>query len=574
MHAPKYLYYILFITFFFPFLVLAQSANISGSIINQNDKEGIPYVSIGIKNSAYGTVADSSGNFHLTFDTKAIPQTDSVVFTAIGYNRLAIELKSLRNANNQIALSPDFNMLSAVNISVKSPAIKTYGKSSAMLIVAPSIYKAIPKESDEKGREQAMVLKVDKDILLQELVLSAGWFKNVESVKFRMNIYDVKKGMPDMRITEKDVVFDIYPDTVRKVGMLEPRTIDLKDYNIRIQGYKEIAVGIEILNVNYIHKDSAKAVFFIPSAPNPLKSSYYRLKSQSSWEKLNTSNLMLKLEASVIKKEDIQIEEQDSLDMNALSLLTKLMGKKAFYGNNLPSGHFIDLGTDKIYYEIYGKGEPLLLLHGNSESIASFTEQIGPLSKHFQVIAVDTRGHGNSASNYQGSYSYDLFADDMIHLMDTLGLKNANILGWSDGGNTGLTMAIQHPERVKKLITMGANAFPGEKAIDPDVIKIFEDRKNSYIDKSDPYSVNHLKLANLVLQQPQINEEQLSSIQVPVLILAGDKDVIKEEHTRYLHQQIKDSQLLILKDADHYAPIKIPKIFNKTVLDFLNQGEK
>lgn len=569
----KYLYCISFIVFLFPLSSIAQPVNVSGSVINQNNNEGVPFVSIGIKNSSYGTVADSVGNFQLSYDSKLTSQTDSVIFTAVGYNRLALELKSLSTANNQAVLSPDPNMLSAVTISIKSPAIKTYGKSSAMLILAPSLYKAIPKESDEKGREQAMILKVDKDIFLRELVLNAGWFKNVENIKFRMNIYDVKKGIPDARIIEKDVVFDIHPDAIRKIGMLEPRTIDLKEYNIRLQGYKEIAVGIEVLDIDYIHEDSVKTVFFVPSAPNPLKSSFYRLKSQSSWEKLNTSNLMLKLEASVIKKGDIQIEEKDSTDMTAVSLLTKLMGKKAFYGKNLNNGHFVDLGTSKIYYEIYGKGEPLLLLHGNNESIASFSEQIEPLSKHFKVIAVDTRGHGNSTSNYQGDYSYDLFAEDIIQLMDSLDLKNANILGWSDGGNTGLTMAIHHPERVKKLITMGANTFPGEEAIDPAIIKIFEERRDSYLSKSDPYSINQLKLANLVLQQPQISSEQLSEIHLPVLILAGDSDVIKEEHTRYIHQQIPGSQMIILKNADHYAPVKIPKVFNREVIEFLNKDK-
>jgi len=567
----KYLYCIFLIAFLFPLSTTAQTLNVKGSIINENSKEGISFVSIGIKNSSYGTVADSAGNFQLFFDSKLTSQTDSVIFTAIGYKRLAVELKSLSNTNNQVILVPDPNLLSEVTISIKSPSIKTYGKSSAMLIVAPSLYKAIPKESDEKGREQAMILKVDKDIFLRELILNAGWFKNIENIKFRMNVYDVKEGTPDTRIIEKDVVFDVYPDDVRKVGMLEPRTIDLKDYNIRIQGYKEIAVGIEILDVNYVHEDSVKTTFFIPSAPNPLKSSFYRLKSQSFWEKLNTSNLMLKLEASVIKKGDVQIEEKDSIDMTAVSLLTKLMGKKTLYGNNFTNGHFADLGNDKIYYEIYGKGEPLLLLHGNNESIASFSEQIGPLSKRFQIIAVDTRGHGNSTTNYQGDYSYDLFSEDMVQLIDTLGLKDANILGWSDGGNTGLTMAIHHPERVKRLITMGANAFPGEEAIDPAVIKIFEERRKTYADKTDPYAINQLRLADLVLQQPQISSEQLSKINVPVLILAGENDVIKEEHTRYIHQLIPESQLIILKNADHYAPVKTPKEFNAAVIKFLNK---
>jgi len=568
----KYFYWLLFTACLFPLAVSAQTLNINGRVINPDRREGVPFVSIGIKNSSYGTVADSAGNFQLAFNSALTSQTDSVIFTAVGYKRLALELKNLSNANNQVVLTTGSNLLSEVAISVKSPSIKTYGKSSAMLIVAPSLYKTIPKESDEKGREQAMILKVDKDIFLRQLIVNAGWFKNVESIKFRMNVYDVKKGIPDARIIDKDVVFDVRPDAVRQVGMIQPRSIDLKDYNIRIQGYKEIAVGIEILNINYIHDDSLKTVFFISSAPNPLKSSFYRLKSQSSWEKLNNSNLMVKLEVSVIKKGDVQIEETDSIDMTAVSMLGKLMGKKALYGNNFSNGHFADINDEKIYYEIYGKGEPLLLLHGNNESIASFSEQIGPLSKHFQVIAVDTRGHGNSTSNYQGDYSYDLFAEDMIRLMDTLGLNGTNVLGWSDGGNTGLMMAIHHPERIKRLITMGANTFPGEEAIDPAVIKIFEERRKSYADKTDPSSINQLRLTDLVLQQPKITAEQLSGIHLPVLVLAGENDVIKEDHTRYIHQQIPGSDLLILKHTDHYAPVKSPKVFNKVVTAFLKKA--
>lgn len=283
---------------------------------------------------------------------------------------------------------------------------------------------------------------------------------------------------------------------------------------------------------------------------------------------------MLKLEAAVIKKGDVQVEERDSLDANAFSLLGKLMDKKALYGNNLKAGHFAKINKGKLYYEIYGEGEPLLILHGNNEGIGSFTEQIGPLSKRFQVIAVDTRGHGNSTSNFEDDYSYDLFADDMIQLMDTLGLKKVHVLGWSDGGNTGLLMAIHYPERIKSLMTMGANVFPGEKAIDPSVIKIFQKRKEQYLSKTDSVSVNQLKITNLVLQEPHITKQQLLTIKLPVLIIAGENDVIREEHTRYIHAHIADSKMIIIKNADHYAPINTPKVFNEIVMDFLKFSTK
>ena len=123
----------------------------------------------------------------------------------------------------------------------------------------------------------------------------------------------------------------------------------------------------------------------------------------------------------------------------------------ALYGNNFSISHFASINREKIYYKVYGNGDPLLLLYGNNENIASFSEQIGPLAKKFQVIAVNTRGHGNNTANYTALYSYDLFAEDMTQLMDTLGLKDANILGWSDGGYTGLQT--DYPEKYRSLCT-------------------------------------------------------------------------------------------------------------------------
>ena len=128
------------------------------------------------------------------------------------------------------------------------------------------------------------------------------------------------------------------------------------------------------------------------------------------------------------------------------------------YGNNAHTGKYAIVNGIKIYYEEYGKGEPLLLLHGNSCSISLFEKQIPELAKHFHVIAVDTRGQGKSGEDGK-RYTYDLFADDMNALLDHMKLDSVNILGWSDGGNTGLIMAMKYPSKVKRLVTMGANVF-------------------------------------------------------------------------------------------------------------------
>jgi len=250
-----------------PLYGVGQTLNLNGKVLSHENRDGVPYVSIGIKDSPYGTVADSVGIFRLVYDGKVITESDSVIFTTIGHKRTAKTIRELYS-DNQVVLCPDSNFLSTVKISVKAPILKTYGKNSSRIIVSPSLYKSIPKESDELGREQATILKIDKDVLLHELSLSSLGTKNVERLKFRINIYDVKNHMPNKRIIEKDISFDVYPDRMPRIGMPKPRIIDLKPFGIRIKGYKEIAIGIELLDVNYIQKDTLKTVFFVSSSPN------------------------------------------------------------------------------------------------------------------------------------------------------------------------------------------------------------------------------------------------------------------------------------------------------------------
>ena len=122
-----------------------------------------------------------------------------------------------------------------------------------------------------------------------------------------------------------------------------------------------------------------------------------------------------------------------------------------------------------IYYEVYGKGEPLFLLHGNGGNIEAFSREIPELSKHFQIISMDTRAQGKSTDSSNEPLTYKKFADDVKALADELKLKKINILGWSDGGNTGLEFALKYPKNLNKLITSGANVFPngvGEKMVE------------------------------------------------------------------------------------------------------------
>ncbi|HRX93458.1 MAG TPA: alpha/beta hydrolase [Chitinophagaceae bacterium] len=201
------------------------------------------------------------------------------------------------------------------------------------------------------------------------------------------------------------------------------------------------------------------------------------------------------------------------------------------YGNNDSAGHYAMVNGIKVYYEIYGEGEPLLLLHGNSSSIRLFEKQIPEFSKQFKIIAIDTRGQGKSGEDGR-TYTYDLFAEDMSAFLDYLHLDSVNILGWSDGGNTGLIMAMKYPKKVKRLVVMGANVFIDKSVVGKSVFRILNKEKRDLEEDTLYNSKNRLRLIELLLTEPKHNFDELKEIKCPVLVVAGKKDIIKEGHTK------------------------------------------
>ena len=136
------------------------------------------------------------------------------------------------------------------------------------------------------------------------------------------------------------------------------------------------------------------------------------------------------------------------------------------YGRNDAAGHWLQTRGFKMYYEIYGQGEPLLIIHGNGGSINNFLYQIPYFSKDYKVILADSRSQGKSVDN-SDSLSYEMITDDLNALLDSLHLDSCYVIGWSDGGIEGLMLAIRHPDKVKKLAVTGANLSPDTTAVDP-----------------------------------------------------------------------------------------------------------
>jgi len=251
----------------------------------------------------------------------------------------------------------------------------------------------------------------------------------------------------------------------------------------------------------------------------------------------------------------------------------ELVGQGAInYGRNAAAGHTVALNGIKLYYETYGQGEPLLLLHGNGQSISAFSGQIPELAKHYQVIAVDTRAQGQSTNGKQ-TLTYDLFAEDMSALLQALNIPAAHVVGWSDGGNTGLSLALHHPQQVKKLVTMGANLWADTLAVTPATLKEVHKGKTMttllYPVNKQARQVRPLMV--LLLDYPRMRATDLAGITAPTLVLAGEKDLIQPAHTRLIAGSLPHGRAHIFPGLTHYAPREDPAAFNAAVLAFLAQ---
>ena len=241
------------------------------------------------------------------------------------------------------------------------------------------------------------------------------------------------------------------------------------------------------------------------------------------------------------------------------------------YGRNKALGKYIKTRGINLYYETYGAGEPLLIIHGNGGSINNFIYQIPFFAKSYKVILADSRAQGKSVDKGD-SLSYEMMTDDLNALLDTLHVKNCFVIGWSDGGINGLLLAIRHPDKVKKLAITGANLWPDETAIDP----FIHNWARNYYDSlkrlpTTPNVKENIKLTRLLAFEPHISTKQLQNIKCPTLVIGGDHDVILPQHTMLIAQSIPNSYLWILPNSGHSTPIFYKEIFNTEIDNFFKK---
>jgi pimeloyl-ACP methyl ester carboxylesterase len=230
-----------------------------------------------------------------------------------------------------------------------------------------------------------------------------------------------------------------------------------------------------------------------------------------------------------------------------------------------------------IHYRVYGKGAPVILLHGGLANSDYWGRQITALVPGHMVIVMDSRGHGRSTRDARG-FGYDLMADDVVALMDVLGVRKADIVGWSDGGIIGLDLALRHKDRVGKIFAFAANSLTSgvkdEVEKNPTFANYIQRAGREYAAHSatpKAYDDFVAQIGKMWAEQPNWTDGQLQSIQSPVWIVDGDHDeAIRREHTEYLAATIPHAGLLILPNASHFAFLQDPEMFNRAMLRFLD----
>jgi pimeloyl-ACP methyl ester carboxylesterase len=235
------------------------------------------------------------------------------------------------------------------------------------------------------------------------------------------------------------------------------------------------------------------------------------------------------------------------------------------FGINNKVGKYAEVNGIRLYYEVYGEGQPLVVLHGNGGDISGAASHYPYfLRKNYKVIAVDSRAQGKSGDT-EAELTYELMASDVNELLNQLGIDSTYIWGQSDGAILGLIIAMNYPDKVKKLVAFAANIAPDTTGIEPPIFYWIE--KESQSGKT----AKERKLATLMWKHPNIPFSGLQKIQAEVLVMSGDRDFVPLAHTLEIFKHIPNSQLCVVPGATHGAAWEQKDLFLQLVTEFFEK---
>jgi pimeloyl-ACP methyl ester carboxylesterase len=250
------------------------------------------------------------------------------------------------------------------------------------------------------------------------------------------------------------------------------------------------------------------------------------------------------------------------------------------------AGQLVEINHHQIYYETHGRGRPLVLLHGGGDSFEySFARVLPALSAHHRVIAIEQTGHGHSP-DAPGPLSYAGMTDDTSELLRMLKAGPVDLVGWSDGAIIALMLAAGHPAQVRRVVASGANYSPDglfpealvqlQQASAGDAYNAAERAEALRLNPGGEAQMLSVgaKLEQLWLHSPDASELSpaiLATIARPVLIMAGDRDQIRIEHTLEIFRALPRAELLIVPDSGHNVFNERPQLVQRAVLAFLDK---
>ena len=235
------------------------------------------------------------------------------------------------------------------------------------------------------------------------------------------------------------------------------------------------------------------------------------------------------------------------------------------FGVNNEVGKFANVNGIQLYYEVYGNGQPLIVLHGNGGSIASASSHYPHfIDNNYKVVAVDSRAQGKSGDS-ETELTYDLLASDLNELLNQLNLDSVYIWGHSDGAIIGLVMALKYPKKVKKLVAFAPNIVADTTGIEPPIYR--------WIEKTALTSENHKerKLNTMMWKHPNIPFSELKRIQTEVLLMSGDRDFVPLTHTIRIFKSLPKANLCIIPGSTHGASLEKKELFLQIVDDFFEK---
>lgn len=240
---------------------------------------------------------------------------------------------------------------------------------------------------------------------------------------------------------------------------------------------------------------------------------------------------------------------------------------------------YVEARGIRTYYADQGTGDPVLLLHGGGVTADSWMAQAPALAEHYRVLIPERRGHGRSP-DVDGPVTMEIFAADTAAFIEALELGPAYVVGWSDGGKVGMSLALSRPELVRKLVLIGTElthaggTVANQTLLEPEGLELLKTTFRQQYEPLSPDGPEHFdvvfaKWAQMWATLPDVDLSDLKTLPMPVLLMQGDDDCVRIEHTADVARAIPDAQVAVVPGTSHGLPLEKPRLVNQLLIDFL-----